>query len=64
VLAFTRHTTMGSLADTFQARLEALQQQSEITDRKVAATIARAHQLIAEHEAAEAKWAAEHPDLV
>jgi hypothetical protein len=48
----------------FQARLEALQQQSEITDRKVAATIARAHQLIAEHETEEAKWAAEHPDLV
>ncbi len=55
---------MESLADAFAARLAALQQQSEITDRKVAATIARAHQLIAEHEAAEAKWRADHPDLV
>jgi len=55
---------MGSIADTFQARLEALQQQSEITDRKVAATIARCHQLIAEAHEADARWAAEHPDLV
>ena len=55
---------MGSVADTFAARLAALQRQSEITDRKVAATIANCHQLIAEHQAAEAKWAAEHPDLV
>jgi hypothetical protein len=53
-----------SIADTFAARLAALQQQSEITDRKVAATIARARQLIAEHEAAEARWRAEHPDLL
>jgi hypothetical protein len=55
---------MTSIADTFSARLEALKRQSEITDRKVAATIARAHQLIAEQQAEEAKWAAEHPDLV
>jgi len=55
---------MGSVADAFAARLAALQRQSEITDRKVAATIARARQLIAEHEAEEAKWTAEHPDLV
>ena len=61
---FTRHRPMGSIADTFAARLAVLQRQSEITDRKVAATIARARQLIAEHEAEEAKWTAEHPDLV
>ena len=53
-----------SIADTFAARLAALQQQSEITDRKVAATIARCHQLIAEQQASEARWAAEHPDLL
>ena len=64
MLAFTRHTSMGSIADMFKARLEALQQQSAETDRKVAATIARAHQLIAEHEAAEAKWRAAHPELI
>ena len=63
-LAFTRHRRMGSVADMFQARLEALQRQSEINDRKVAATIANCHQLIAEHQAAEAKWAAENPDLL
>jgi hypothetical protein len=55
---------MGSIADTFAARLAALQRQSEITDRKVAATIARCHQLIAEQQAAEARWAAEHPELL
>ncbi len=55
---------MGSIADTFAARLAALQQQSEITDRKVSATIARCHQLIAEQQAAEARWAAEHPELL
>jgi hypothetical protein len=64
VLAFTRHTTMGSIAEMFQARLEALQRQSAISDRKVAATIKHCRELIAEHEAAEARWAAEHPDLV
>ncbi len=64
MLAFTRHTSMGSIADMLKARLEALQQQSEITDRKVAATIANCHQLIAEHEAAEDKWRADHPELV
>ena len=61
---FTRHQPVSSIADAFQARLEALQRQSEITDRKVAATIARCHQLIAEEQAAEAKWAAENPDLL
>lgn len=55
---------MSSIADMFQARLEALQRQSEVTDRKVAATIARCHQLIAEEQAAEARWAAENPDLL
>ena len=55
---------MGSVADAFQARLEALQRQSEITDRKVAATIAKCHRLIAEEQAAEARWAAENPDLL
>jgi len=55
---------MGSVADAFAARLAALQRQSEITDRKVAATIARCHQLIAEQQAAEARWRAEHPDLL
>ena len=64
MLAFTRHTSMGSIADMFQARLEALQRQSAETDRKVAATIKHCRQLIAEHEAEEARWAAEHPDLV
>jgi hypothetical protein len=64
VLAFTCHTSMGSIAEMFQGRLEALQRQSEITDRKVAATIKHCHQLIAEQQAEEAKWAAEHPDLV
>lgn len=54
---------MESIADAFQARLEALQRQSEITDRKVAATIARCHQLITEVQASDARWAAEHPDL-
>jgi len=61
---FTRHRPMGSVADAFAARLAALQRQSEITDRKVAATIARCHQLIAEQQAAEARWRAEHPDLL
>jgi uncharacterized coiled-coil protein SlyX len=55
---------MGSIADAFQARLEALEKQSAETDRKVAATIARCHQLIAEQQAAEEKWAAENPDLL
>jgi hypothetical protein len=55
---------MESVADVFAARLAALQRQSEITDRKVAATVARCHQLIAEEQAAEAKWAAENPDLL
>jgi hypothetical protein len=55
---------MGSIADAFQARLEALQRQSEITDRKVAATIRRCHRLIAEQEQAEARWRAENPDLL
>jgi hypothetical protein len=54
--------TLSSIADAFKARLEDLQRQSEITDRKVAATIARCHQLIAEEQAAEARWAAEHPE--
>ena len=53
-----------SIVNMFQGRLEALKRQSEITDRKVAATIARARQLIADQQAEEAKWAAEHPDLV
>lgn len=61
---FTRHRPMGSIADAFQARLEDLQRRSEITDRKVAATIARCHQLIAEQQAAEQRWAAENPDLL
>ena len=64
LLVFTHHRPMGSVADAFQARLEALQRQSEITDRKVAATIARCHQLIAEEQAAEARWRAENPDLL
>jgi hypothetical protein len=55
---------VNSIADAFQARLEALQRQSEITDRKVAATIARCHQLIAEQEQAERQWRAENPDLL
>ena len=55
---------MSSIADAFQARLEALQRQSEISDLKVAVAIARCHQLIAEEQAAEARWAAEHPDLL
>ena len=55
---------MGSIADTFAARLAALQRQSEITDRKVAATIARCHQLIAEQEQAERQWRAAHPELL
>jgi hypothetical protein len=55
---------MGSIADTFQAQLEDLQRRSEITDQKVAATIARCHQLIAEHEAAEREWRAAHPELL
>jgi hypothetical protein len=64
VLAFTRPHSMAFLADQLSARLEALQRQSAITDRKVAATIKHCRELIAEHEAAEARWAAEHPDLV
>lgn len=63
-MAFIRHRPMGSIADTFAARLAALQRQSEITDQKVAATIARCHQLIAEQEAEEAKWRAAHPELL
>jgi uncharacterized coiled-coil protein SlyX len=55
---------MGSIADTFQARLKALEMQSAETDRKVAETIARCHQLIAEQEAAEQRWAAAHPELL
>lgn len=55
---------MGSIADAFQARLEDLQRRSEITDQKVAATIARCHRLIAEQQAAEERWAAENPDLL
>ena len=55
---------MGSIADAFKARLEALEMQSAETDRRVAETIARARQLIAEQQASEARWAAEHPDLL
>ena len=55
---------MGSIADTFRDRLQALEMQSAETDRRVAATIARCHQLIAEQQAAEARWAAENPDLL
>ena len=55
---------MGHIADVFKARLEALEMQSAETDRRVADTIARCHQLIAEQQAAEARWAAEHPDLL
>jgi uncharacterized coiled-coil protein SlyX len=64
LLVFTRHHPMGSIADAFQARLKALEMQSAETDRRVAETIARCHQLIAEQEQAEARWAAEHPDLL
>jgi hypothetical protein len=55
---------MGSVADAFKARLEALERRSAETDRKIATTIARCHQLIAEQQASEARWAAEHPDLL
>ncbi len=55
---------MGSIADAFKARLEALEMQSAETDRRVAETIARCHQLIAEQQASEARWAAEHPELL
>jgi hypothetical protein len=55
---------MGSIADTFAARLAALQRQSEITDRKVAATIARCRELIAEQEESERRWQTQHPDLL
>ena len=55
---------MGSIADAFQAQLEDLQRRSEITDQKVAATIARCHQLIAEQEQAEREWRAAHPELL
>jgi hypothetical protein len=55
---------MGSIADAFQARLEALEMQSAETDRRVAATIARCHQLIAEQEQAERQWRAAHPELL
>ena len=48
----------------FQARLEALQRQSEVTDRKVAATIARWHQLIGEQQESERRWQTQHPDLL
>jgi hypothetical protein len=51
---------MGSIADRFAAHLAALQRQSEITDQKVASTIARYHHLIVEQETAEAKWRAAH----
>ena len=55
---------MESIADAFQARLDALEKQSEITDRKVAATIARCRLLITEQQESEARWAADHPDLL
>jgi hypothetical protein len=55
---------VSSIADAFRARLEALEMQSAETDRRVAETIARCHQLIAEEQAAEARWRAEHPDLL
>jgi hypothetical protein len=62
LLALNRHPPMESIADAFQARPEALQQQSEIADRKVAATINRCHQLITEVQASDAQWAADHPN--
>jgi hypothetical protein len=55
---------MGHIADAFKARLDALELQSAETDRRVADTISRCHQLIAEQQASEARWAAEHPDLL
>jgi hypothetical protein len=55
---------MGSIADAFKARLEALEMQSAETDRRVAETVARCHALIAEQQASEARWAAEHPELL
>ena len=61
---FHRRTPMGSIADAFKARLEALEMQSAETDRRVAETIARCHQLIAEQEQAERQWRAENPELL
>ena len=61
---FNRSTPMGSIADAFKARLEALEMQSAETDRRVAETIARCHQLIAEQEQAERQWRAAHPELL
>lgn len=61
---FNRSTPMGSIADTFQARLKALEMQSAETDRRVAETIAHCHQLIAEQEQAERQWRAAHPELL
>ncbi len=64
LLVFTRRLHVSSIADAFQARLKALEMQSAETDRRVAETIARCHQLIAEEQAAEARWRAENPDLL
>ena len=54
---------MESIADIFQSQLDDLKRRSDITDNKVASTIARCHKLIAEQEAAEAQWIKEHPEL-
>lgn len=56
--------TVSSIADAFKARLEALEMQSAETDRRIAEHIARCHQLINEQQAAEAQWAAAHPELL
>ena len=47
------------IADMFAARLSQLQRESEISERKTAATIARAHALITDVQEMEARWARE-----
>jgi hypothetical protein len=47
------------IADMFAARLSQLQRESEISERKTTATIARAHALIADLQEMEARWARE-----
>ena len=51
------------IADVFASRLAQLQRESEISERKTAATIARAHALITDLQEMEARWNREDATL-
>jgi hypothetical protein len=51
------------IADVFASRLAQLQRESEISERKTAATIARAHAFIADLQEMEERWKREDATL-